>query len=131
MQHGSDSRWYDEDAGPLVRLYALTRGRTRGSGEFFDLIALVSADTPYGPDSPYGPEVGLTPEATAILDLCRDRPQSVAEIAADCDLPVGVLRVLLGDLFDAGLIQVGHPVLPATLPDERLLREVINGLRAL
>ncbi|MHA6764362.1 DUF742 domain-containing protein [Streptacidiphilus sp. PAMC 29251] len=115
----------------MVRLYALTRGRTRGSGELFDLIALISADTPYGRDSPYGPEVGLAPEAAAILDLCRDQPQSVAEIAADCDLPVGVIRVLLGDLHDAGLIHVARPVLPTMLPNERILREVINGLRAL
>ncbi|MFC1420293.1 DUF742 domain-containing protein [Streptacidiphilus cavernicola] len=131
MQHGSDARWYDDEAGPLVRLYALTRGRTRGSGEFFDLIALISANTPYGADSPYGPDVSLAPEAAAILDLCRARPQTVAEIAAGCDLPVGVLRVLLGDLHDAGLIQVDRPILPAMLPNERILREVINGLRAL
>jgi hypothetical protein len=55
----------------------------------------------------------------------------VAEIAADSELPVGVVRVLLGDLLDAGLIHVSHPVPPALLPDERILREVINGLQAL
>jgi hypothetical protein len=131
MEHGPERRWYDEDAGPLVRLYALTRGRTRTSGEVFDLIALVSADTPYGADSPFGAEPGLAPESAAILELCRSQPQSVAEVAADSDLPVGVVRVLLGDLLDAGLIRVTRPVPPATLPNERILREVINGLRAL
>ncbi|MEZ0067432.1 hypothetical protein ABIA32_003445 [Streptacidiphilus sp. MAP12-20] len=126
-----DSNWFDEEAGPMVRLYALTRGRTRPASEAFDLIAMVVADTPYGADSPYGADLGLAPEPAAILDLCRFQAQSVAEIAADLDLPVGVVRVLLGDLLDAALIRVSRPVPPAMLPDERILREVINGLRAL
>jgi hypothetical protein len=137
VQHGPDTRWYDDDAGPMVRLFALTRGRTRGSGEFFDLIALISAvpadgaEVSHRADGPYTSAAGLAPEAVTILELCRPRPLSVAEVAADCDLPVGVVRVLLGDLFDAGLIQVGRPVLPAMLPNERILREVIHGLQAL
>jgi hypothetical protein len=132
-----DPNWFDEEAGPMVRLYALTKGRTRPASEVFDLIAMVVTDTPYGGDAPcagdgpYGSEPGLAPESVAILGLCRYRPQSVAEIAADLDLPVGVVRVLLGDLLDAGLIRVSRPVPPAMLPDERILREVINGLRAL
>jgi hypothetical protein len=56
---------------------------------------------------------------------------SVAELAADLDLPVGVLRVLVGDLLDARLAHVSRPVAPAQLPDVSILREVINGLRAL
>ncbi|WP_037577569.1 DUF742 domain-containing protein [Phaeacidiphilus oryzae] len=125
--------WYDEEAGPLVRLFALTRGRTRPDArEAFDLIALVVADSAYGgAGSPYGSEPGLAPEHRRILDRCREDPASVAEIAAHSDLPVGVVRVLLGDLLDLGLIRVSRPVPPAQLPDERLLREVINGLRAL
>jgi hypothetical protein len=55
----------------------------------------------------------------------------VAELAADADLPVGVVRVLLGDLLEAGFVKVRRPVPPAQLPDERILREVIEGLRAL
>jgi hypothetical protein len=129
--HGSDRHWYDDDAGPLVRLYALTQGRTRPASQAFDLIALIRSEPPYGPDDPYGMDPGLAPEPAAILELCRHQPQSVAEIAADCELPVGVVRVLLGDLLDAGLIHVSHPVPPAMLPDERILREVINGLQAL
>jgi hypothetical protein len=126
-----EPNWFDEEAGPMVRLYALTRGRTRPASEAFDLIAMVVADTPYGPESPYGEDLGLSPESASIIDLCRYQAQSVAEIAAEMDLPVGVVRVLLGDLLDAGLIRVSRPVPPAMLPDERILREVINGLRAL
>lgn len=55
----------------------------------------------------------------------------MAELAADADLPVGVVRVLLGDLLEAGHVKVSRPVPPARLPEMRILREVIEGLRAL
>lgn len=122
-----DSQWYDNEAGPLVRPYAMTGGRTRPgpSGVRFDLIALVSLDTG-APD-----DTSLGPEHRALIELCRTETQSVAELAADTDLPVGVVRVLLGDLLELGCVTVSRPVPPAQLPDERILREVIEGLRAL
>ncbi|MFF9343281.1 MULTISPECIES: DUF742 domain-containing protein [unclassified Streptomyces] len=124
------SQWYDADAGPLVRPYAMTGGRTRPgpSNVRFDLIALVVVD-----DDPPGEaeEAVLGPEHRALLALCRSETQSVAELAADADLPVGVVRVLLGDLLESGFVRVSRPVPPAQLPDERILREVIDGLRAL
>nr|WP_252991204.1 DUF742 domain-containing protein [Streptomyces viridosporus] len=39
--------------------------------------------------------------------------------------------MLLGDLLERGNITVSFPVPPAHLPDERVLREVVQGLRAL
>ncbi|MDR3035582.1 MULTISPECIES: DUF742 domain-containing protein [Kitasatospora] len=117
-------QWYDEDAGPMVRPYALTKGRTR-PGQPFDLIALVVTDVPDPTVLPVGPE------QTAILEICRGNALSVAEIAADLDLPLGVVRVLLGDLLDAEHIRVSRPVPPALLPHEHILQEVIHGLRAL
>ena len=125
-----DTRWYDDAAGPMVRPYAMTRGRTRPTGREFDLIALVVSDLP-APGAPDGPELAAGPEQVLILDLCRGNALSVAEIAADLDLPLGVVRVLLGDLLDAELIRVSRPVPPALLPDEHVLQEVVNGLRAL
>ncbi|MFE7511205.1 DUF742 domain-containing protein [Streptomyces sp. NPDC057540] len=124
------SQWYDAEAGPLVRPYAMTGGRTKPgpSNVRFDLIALVVVD-----DEPPGPgeEALLGPEHRSLLTLCRAETQSVAELAADADLPVGVVRVLLGDLLESGFVRVSRPVPPAQLPDERILREVIDGLRAL
>ncbi|MEV6380477.1 DUF742 domain-containing protein [Streptomyces sp. NPDC051773] len=138
MTEGSDTgapleppggRWYDNEAGPLVRPYAMTGGRTRPGpgGTGFDLIALVSLDT----GAPAGDDTLLGPEHRALLELCRTETQSVAELAAGADLPVGVVRVLLGDLLESGRVTVSRPVPPAQLPDERILREVIEGLRAL
>jgi Protein of unknown function (DUF742) len=124
------SQWYDGEAGPLVRPYAMTGGRTQPgpTGVRFDLIALVTLD----PAAPAMDENTLLgPEHRALVDLCRTETQSVAELAADADLPVGVVRVLLGDLLELGCVTVSRPVPPAQLPDERILREVIEGLRAL
>ncbi|WP_406010403.1 DUF742 domain-containing protein [Streptomyces sp. NBC_00637] len=123
------SQWYDNDAGPLVRPYAMTGGRTKPgpSGVRFDLIALVTLD----PGAPGTDGMALGPEHRALIGLCRTETQSVAELSAGADLPVGVVRVLLGDLLELGCVTVSRPVPPAQLPDERILREVIEGLRAL
>ncbi|MGK4584190.1 DUF742 domain-containing protein [Kitasatospora sp. HPMI-4] len=109
----------------MVRPYAMTNGRTRPAGLEFDLIALVVSDVQDATQLPVGPEAGL------ILGLCRNNALSVAEIAAETDLPLGVVRVLLGDLLTAEYIRVSRPVPPALLPDEHILQEVVNGLRAL
>ncbi|MFD5075144.1 DUF742 domain-containing protein [Streptomyces sp. NPDC058371] len=124
------SQWYDSEAGPLVRPYAVTGGRTQSgpTGVRFDLIALVTLDAGApGADD----DTGLGPEHRALIEHCRLETQSVAELAAGADLPVGVVRVLLGDLLELGCVTVSRPVPPAQLPDERILREVIAGLRAL
>jgi len=115
-------RWMDEEAGPFVRPYALTRGRTRTSGATLDLIATVRT-TGLSPG-------GLGPEQESIL-LAASTPISVADVAIELDLPVGVVRVLLGDLRDHGLISVSAPAAVGPRPSERILKEVINGLRAL
>ncbi|NYV74192.1 DUF742 domain-containing protein, partial [Streptomyces sp. UH6] len=113
----------------LVRPYAMTGGRTSPgpSGDGFDLIALVDVD----PQAPPDAAAALGPEHRLLAELCRTETQSVAELAAGADLPVGVVRVLLGDLLELGCVTVSRPVPPAQLPDERVLREVIAGLRAL
>ncbi|MFB6612790.1 DUF742 domain-containing protein [Streptomyces sp. NPDC085524] len=128
-----NGQWYDADAGPLVRPYAMTGGRTKPGphGVRFDLIALVVMDTDGAAATDAEAESLLGPEHRALLGLCRSETQSVAELAADADLPVGVVRVLLGDLLEGGHVKVSRPVPPAQLPDERILREVIEGLRAL
>jgi len=123
--HSAEDRWLDEEAGAVVRPYALTRGRTRPTGGRLDLIALITAVSDV-----QGSEFGLGPEHRALLRICR-RPTSVADLAADLDLPVGVIRILLGDLRERGLINVHNPIPAACLPDRRILQEVVDGLRRL
>ncbi len=114
------------DPGPLVRPYALTGGRTRSKGEdlpFETLLVATPAARAAGP--------GLAPEARRILALCT-RPQSVAEVSAHLSVPLGVARVLVGDLADDGLIAVHRPVSSVAGPrDLRLLERVLHGLRSL
>ncbi len=121
----AEHQWVDDHAGPVVRPYAVTRGRARPVAGTFDLISLVTATR-----TAVAPEIGLGPEHVAIVGLCQ-RVQSVAEIAAHLDLPVGTVRVLLGDLMARELVQVREPRTTAGLPDNSVFEAVINGLRAL
>jgi hypothetical protein len=123
MSPGED-RWLDQDAGPIVRPYALIGGRTRPSGETFDMVSMVIAVRGSQADLD-----GLEPEHLQLLRLCR-LPISVAELSADMDLPIGVVRILLSDVRQRRLIAVHHPV-PTRLTDPQLLREVADGLRRL
>jgi hypothetical protein len=124
-------RWYDDAAGPVVRPYAMTRGRTSHAAEAkIDLIALVVSGSLVGDDNAVD-DHSLSPEHLDIVERCQLQATSVAELAADLDLPVGVVRVLVGDLLEGEHVHIHKPVPPAELPDERILREVINGLRAL
>ncbi|MBO2445609.1 DUF742 domain-containing protein [Actinomadura barringtoniae] len=120
-------RWFDEAAGPIVRPYAVTRGRTRPRGEPLDIVTiLVATGTP--PAEPGR----LTREQRRLLALCR-RPHAVADLASELDLPFGVIRVLAGDLLDSGLVAVQRWTSPAAAPhtDQNLLRRVLDELRAL
>ena len=122
----NDERWLDAEAGPVVRPYALTQGRTRHAGEAFDLVATVSAT--HGRVTDPG---ALSPEHVSVLHLAR-MPTTVVDIASDVDLPLGVVRILLADLRELVLVAIHAPV--PTKPrqvDRNTLREVLHGLRAL
>jgi hypothetical protein len=121
----TDDHWLDEEAGPVVRPYALTRGRTRPTGEVLDVIALVTAARGVEAD-----RFGLDPEHLVLLSMCR-QPAAVADLAADLDLPLGVVQVLLADLRARSLITVHHPIPPARLAGPEILRAVADGLRQL
>ncbi len=120
----NDERWLDAEAGPVVRPYALTQGRTRHAGDSFDLVAAVIATRSFA-----DPAL-LAPEHISVLQLART-PTTVADIASDVDLPLGVVRIILADLRELGLIAISTPVVMAERIDRHTLREVLNGLRGL
>jgi len=120
----NDERWLDADAGPVVRPYALTQGRTRHAGESFDLVATVLATRVIAEEG------SLAPEHVSVLRLAR-APTTVADIASDVDLPLGVVRIILADLRELGLVAIGTPAVMAERIDQRTLREVLHGLRGL
>jgi hypothetical protein len=105
----------------IVRPYVFTRGRTRPQFEL-SVEALVSAVP-----SPHARRLGG--EHDAVLDLCRE-PRSVAEVAALLAVPLGVARVLVGDLAAEGVVAV-HRTADAGGPDLALMERVLSGLRRL
>jgi hypothetical protein len=108
--------------GPVVRPYAITGGRARPRHEDLEVEALVST-TSIGELSP-----NLSYERRAVARLCRD-VQSIAEISARLELPLGVARVLVGDMSDEGLVSVHRPAQIGDRPDLALLERVLYGLR--
>jgi hypothetical protein len=117
--------WVDEEAGPVVRHYAMTSGRTKPRRGDFDLITLIMATRTTGQL-----DASLQPELSSIIRLCQN-PVSVAELATHLDLPAGTVRVLLGDLLDRGFIRSRSPAPAAQLPTERVFKAVLDGLRSL
>jgi hypothetical protein len=116
--------WVDEEAGPVVRHYAMTSGRTKPRRGEFDLITLIMATR-----TTSQLDASLQPELSAIIRICQ-APVSVAELAPHLDRPAGTVRVLLGDLLDRGYIRARSPA-PAQLPTERVFKAVLDGLRSL
>lgn len=111
-----------------VRPYAVTGGRTRTTtNEPLPVEALVQA---LGGHS----DIGLTPERRKILELTRDQYLSVAELSAHVSLPVGIVRVIVSDLSDAGKVRIhGSGALTASAPATSLsvLESVLNGISSL
>jgi hypothetical protein len=123
-----DNRWTYEDAGPVSRPYMVTGGRTRARGtpRYFDLVDMVVRSARLTE-----PTSISSPECAQILELCRI-PTSVAEVAAIIGLPIGVLRVLLGDLLYENLIEVMESApRGGVVTDTALLSRVLERLRAL
>lgn len=118
------NRWADGAAGPVIRPYALVGGRTRPAGEFFDLIAMVTVRPARGRP------LHLEPEHQRVLAMCAE-PRSVADLAADLRIPLGVVRVILADLREQGLVTIRPPVAPTRLLDTYALRRIEDGLRRL
>ncbi len=116
-----------EGAPGLVRPYARTGGRTK-PGRDLDLEALVLPTTNGREawDSPL-----LSPEHHSVIEICQSSV-SVAEIAAQLRVPLGVARIIIADMVDLGLVEVLKTA--AADGDERdpaFLRRVLSGLQRL
>ena len=115
--------WFDEDAGPLVRPYAVARGRTRPTRHNLEMTTLVVAARTDG-------DVNVDREYAHILRMCQ-RPLSIAEVSATLNLPLVVVKVLLSDLIDWGLIIFRSPPRTSEVPQMELLQAVLDGIRKL
>lgn len=120
--------WRRRDYGPVVRPYAVTSGRTdAATPDALDIIDVVVA-TGEGPQT--GDPSRFTPEHRKILGLCEDQ-LTIADVASETMLPVGVVRVLLADLIQQGAVTVVRQRPRDQRPGNNTLQEILNGLRAL
>ncbi len=113
-------------SGLRVRSYVLTGGRTRGAADLpFEALIQVTAT-----GRATMPTLAL--ERRQILTRCVGSI-SVAEISAHLRLPLGVVRVLVGDMVDEGLLTASAPDHTRTgdRPDRQLLERVLDGLQSL
>ena len=118
--------WPTSREANLVRPYTLTAGRT---GTDVDLPLEAPVQT-----LPTGLAHRWPPNDTRgrIAQMCVNSP-SVAEISARLDLPVGVARVLVGDLVTAGYLRVHRTLTERSTREERheLIGRTLRGLKAL
>jgi len=113
------------ETGSLVRPYTRTGGRTRSD---YDLAieALVSTS-----DRGKAPDAAVLPEHRSICGLCQDT-RSVAEVAAHLRLPLGVARVLIGDMAGMGLVLIHQSgMVVGDRPSIEFMERVLSGLRRL
>lgn len=122
---GGAERWFDQEAGPVVRPYAVTKGRTLPSGG----VPAGLIDIVVSTGQRRSRDLRLGPEHRRILSLCR-RPTPVVDLTSEINLPLGVVRVLLGDLADAGMVHI-LPAQEEPERNQRLLRMVLDGLESL
>jgi hypothetical protein len=117
----------EESTGPrLVRPYALTSGRTES---VVDLPIEATLEVQPSGRSATWPEGHMSGR---IIELCS-ASQSVAEVSAKLHVPLGVARVLIGDLISAGHLKTRKTISENTTSDERreLIERTLSGLRAL
>ena len=116
--------------GRVVPVYAVTGGRTRAGDHDLPIESVVTA-TDSGADTATGGGLDdLQPEYRAILGLAHD-PVSLVEVGAHLGVPIGVARVLVSDLAEAGHLVVHTPdPTYAAGPPPQVLARLLEGLRA-
>lgn len=119
-----DDHWFVDDS-PLVRPYAVTRGRTSGADRDVDMLTTVATARP-------SRRLRRTePEYLAIIALCNT-PVTVAEVSATLKLPLAVTRILIGDLIAEGNLIFRAPADTGNASKElNVLRAVLDGIRNL
>ncbi|MFJ6718749.1 MULTISPECIES: DUF742 domain-containing protein [unclassified Streptomyces] len=118
----------DEDlelTSPLVPLFVITNGRALPPDHEYEHTTLVSAAAENGQVAART----LSPEAGQVLDLVADGFLSVAEVAGHTHLPLGIVRILLAQLEDDGLILTRTPIPRAERVDRELVSAVLEGLK--
>ncbi|AHH96574.1 hypothetical protein GCM10010174_39240 [Kutzneria viridogrisea] len=115
-----------DESAAIVRAYAWTGGRTRSEVPLQIETLVCTSELGMAGGDP------VQAEYRAIAQLCR-QTRSVAEVAALLVIPLGVAKVLVGDMAGLGLVQVhatgsGDADAP---PNMGLMERILSGLRKL
>lgn len=116
--------------GPLIRPYAITGGRTEASRSDLAIEDLVTTQAAARSPS----TTGVADEHRSIMSLCAGVTISLAEVSARLHFPLGVTRILVGDLVDQGLLRIHRAEAGLGAdgrPDEYLLKRVLGRLYSL
>ncbi|MEV0903794.1 DUF742 domain-containing protein [Streptomyces hokutonensis] len=108
---------------PLVPLFVIAQGRALPRESEYEHTTIITAQ-----DGAVAAARTLAPEARTVMDLIADGFLSVAEVAAHTRLPLGIVRILLAQMAEDGLIHVRNPVPHAERHDPVLLTAVLDGL---
>ncbi|GAA2634512.1 DUF742 domain-containing protein [Paractinoplanes durhamensis] len=109
---------FDED--PVVRPFMLTGGRTQPVHDGLRIETQLRA-------APAALSAPLRFESRRIVELCQ-RSQSLADLSAALSAPLGVVRVIVGDLITDGYLRIEEQ------PDEfsvGLIERIRDRVRAL
>jgi hypothetical protein len=127
IQHAPERHDTDDDeaAPSAVRAYAWTGGRTTPQYRL-ELETLLSTTERYRDH-----DDAVSTEYHAVAALCHN-PTSVAEVAALLRLPLGIAKVLTGDMAASGLLAVHDTAsTDGETPDLSLMERILSGLRRL
>ena len=104
----------------FVRPFVITGGRTRAADASLRIETMVQTVGK--------PRDDLDFEKARIVDYCYE-PMSIAEIAAELGVPIGVAIVIVGDLVDDGCLETSYSN-PVEIELSALTR-MIDRVRAL
>ena len=107
--------------GDLIRPYLATAGRTTSRVQGLKLETLVQ-------------QTGTSPsvrfESAKVFRLC-EQPISLAELSAHLSIPLGSVKVIVGDLISSGDLQAHQTVDGSGADDVQLITRLISGVRNL
>jgi hypothetical protein len=112
----------------LARPFSITGGRTRSTRDINieDLVVTTASGGDHVAE--------LQAERHLIATLCL-LPRSVAEVAALVGVPIGVVRVVIGDMVGDGIARVYgsefDDASAAVVDNVALLERLLDGLRSL
>lgn len=108
----------------LVPFFVIAKGRALPADHEYEHTTLVTAH-----EGTSAVARTLSPEAREVMDLVRDGFLSVAEVSGHTHLPLGIVRILLAQMEEDGLILVRKPIPRAEHADRELLSAVLDGLK--